>query len=188
MSEVSDELSDMKMDAEWRRRWHERLGRGNQTEGKFYESIEQQLTDATRALAALKEKYQELEVFYANAQSYGKERAQREIKLEDRIASFQQQIAGLVEQWRANSLSELSGYRDARCADELALSDLRETLAWRPIASAPKDGTFVLLWAEQESECALVGYFGSRWELAHSDTYPFDPTHWLPLPTSPEEP
>lgn len=57
---------------------------------------------------------------------------------------------------------------------------------WQPIETAPKDGTYVLLWAAQESECPMVGYFGvRRWELAHNDTEPFTPSHWMPLPEPP---
>jgi hypothetical protein len=58
---------------------------------------------------------------------------------------------------------------------------------WLPIETAPTDGTFVLLWAANESECAMVGYFGRRWELAHCDCAPFTPTHWMPLPDPPKE-
>ena len=35
-------IANLEGDAEWRRRWHERLGRGNLTEGRFYEMLESQ--------------------------------------------------------------------------------------------------------------------------------------------------
>ena len=58
--------------------------------------------------------------------------------------------------------------------------------AWQPIASAPKDGTWLLL-------------IGSRWELPCVGQWSYlsncwqdfdnaiaDPTHWMPLPAPPE--
>ena len=38
------ELEQLKKDAEWRSRWHQRLGRGEQTEGKFYERLDKDVT------------------------------------------------------------------------------------------------------------------------------------------------
>jgi len=58
---------------------------------------------------------------------------------------------------------------------------------WQPIATAPKDGTPVLLWWPHWSRQAIVGWvdkFG-RWasEIALSEGT--DPTHWMPLPVPP---
>lgn len=41
IDELRAEVKALKADAEWRHRWHERLGRGNLTEGKFYERVAQ---------------------------------------------------------------------------------------------------------------------------------------------------
>lgn len=57
---------------------------------------------------------------------------------------------------------------------------------WQPIETAPKDDEFVLLWCADVSETAIVGYWGHRrWEFAHCDSYPFEPTHWMPVPDPP---
>ena len=40
LDELRQKITDLEADAEWRSRWHERLGRGNMTEGKFYERLE----------------------------------------------------------------------------------------------------------------------------------------------------
>ncbi len=39
LAAVEQEKAQLQADAEWRQRWHERLGRGTLTEGKFYERI-----------------------------------------------------------------------------------------------------------------------------------------------------
>lgn len=78
---------------------------------------------------------------------------------------------------------------------------LRDALpVWRPIETAPKDGTVVLLlckyeWASDVHRNGIcVGFFGpaNRWDMAITGNYlqslEIDPTHWMPLPTPPEEP
>ena len=64
---------------------------------------------------------------------------------------------------------------------------------WRPIETAPKDGTDVLLWDGEE---IFVGYWSdSIWvspgawvkEEHRSDTVTYIPTHWQPLPAAPTE-
>lgn len=63
---------------------------------------------------------------------------------------------------------------------------------WRPIASAPKNGTWLLLWNDNTM---FVGFWqalrGSRsgWMLTEPaeallDSR-FQPTHWMPLPEPP---
>lgn len=49
-----ERAAELEADAEWRHRWHQRLGRGNLTEGRFYEAIEQQQNDKGRFVAALR--------------------------------------------------------------------------------------------------------------------------------------
>ena len=39
IDELRAEIAALKADAAWRHEWHERLGRGNMTEGKFYEML-----------------------------------------------------------------------------------------------------------------------------------------------------
>ena len=41
LDELRQRIADLEADAQWRWRWHERLGRGDMTEGKFYEHLEQ---------------------------------------------------------------------------------------------------------------------------------------------------
>jgi len=60
---------------------------------------------------------------------------------------------------------------------------------WRPIATAPKDGTPILGW--WAGECMIVDWciFVERWSSSHDgeDMFSPEPTHWMPLPEGPEE-
>lgn len=61
---------------------------------------------------------------------------------------------------------------------------LRELLAlrqgWRDIASAPKDGRWILL-GSYASRC--MGYWDDDWRDQRGDMR--GPTHWMPLPAPP---
>ena len=80
-------------------------------------------------------------------------------------------------------------------------------LAWRPIATAPKDGTAILLhfqwdtnpvpecndvntvvaswWAEEPDENGELGDWICYMDLPRDPACPFKPTHWMPLPDPP---
>jgi len=80
---------------------------------------------------------------------------------------------------------------------------VEKSVEWRPIETAPKDGTDVVIYAPN---CGvLVAYWsdsiwasvnnpvrgqGGGWvqEVHRSDTCVFSPTHWMPLPSPPETP
>ena len=93
------------------------------------------------------------------------------------------------------SLDEIF-YDALRCSSTL-VSD------WRPIETAPKDGTVVDLWAvengvgERWTDCRWAeqfnAYAGQRanrkyiWAWWHSDyTVDGNITHWMPLPDAPQ--
>ena len=60
---------------------------------------------------------------------------------------------------------------------------------WRPIDTAPKDGTPVLGW--WGTECMIVDWcvVVERWGSTHDgeDMFEPEPTHWMPLPEGPKE-
>ena len=60
---------------------------------------------------------------------------------------------------------------------------------WRPIATAPKDGTAILGW--WFNECMIVDWcvVVERWGSTHDgeDMFLPEPTHWMPLPDGPKE-
>lgn len=67
---------------------------------------------------------------------------------------------------------------------------------WRPIETAPKDGTAVLLWAHNllhNGRCIVAQFIEHDIEYWHVDDgkfgpYPLrgpPPTHWMPTPNPP---
>lgn len=79
--------------------------------------------------------------------------------------------------------------------------------SWRPIESAPRDGTPILAWAPMATEPAIARWFkwdagdegwltelvdGGPWkDDQHFAEYwaetSYEPTHWMPLPSPPED-
>ena len=57
---------------------------------------------------------------------------------------------------------------------------------WRPIETAPKDGTRILVWVEGAESHEIVGWLGDCWFNGDVTDFMFgDPTHWMPLPEPP---
>lgn len=63
--------------------------------------------------------------------------------------------------------------------------------AWKPIDTAPKDGTVILLG---HSEAVFDGWwdtYDNAWVDGETNGYgdlrSYDPTHWQPLPAPPKE-
>jgi hypothetical protein len=97
--------------------------------------------------------------------------------------SHAEMIAWMREEQRYAPTPELVAMKAA------VLAHLERT-QWRRIEEAPKDGTLILIsWAGSEIHPVI-----SRWlKLRQGWTHPFNkpvnpPTHWMPLPSSPETP
>lgn len=64
---------------------------------------------------------------------------------------------------------------------------------WQPIATAPKDGTQVLLWIVGIEPRPRIGYWAQRGDgvgwygLATQHFFGGNVTHWMPLPAAPQE-
>ncbi len=59
---------------------------------------------------------------------------------------------------------------------------------WQPIESAPKDGTWVLIWEEWNPERKHRNWTISRFirgKWSNSQAYQ-GPSHWMPMPAAPE--
>lgn len=69
---------------------------------------------------------------------------------------------------------------DAREMMRAALSVVREAEGWRPIESAPRDGAPIDLWVPGIGRVTDEWWDGG-WGV------PGGPTHWLPLPSAPED-
>ena len=62
----------------------------------------------------------------------------------------------------------------------------RRSDGWRPIESAPKDGTQVLLVDDAPTPEAVIGYWDENTDWRHvPGEWPLSPTHWQPLPAPP---
>ncbi|MBD9529019.1 hypothetical protein [Paracoccus sp. PAR01] len=57
---------------------------------------------------------------------------------------------------------------------------------WQPIATAPKDGTYVLVFVDCWHDVASWGPGIKAWLNAYGD-HTMKPSHWMPLPAAPEE-
>jgi len=60
----------------------------------------------------------------------------------------------------------------------------------RPIETAPRDGTEILVWAPPEQRPHWTGgargWFLTYWDDVHGWEFgPLKPTHWAPLPMEP---
>ena len=87
----------------------------------------------------------------------------------------------------------LLGYRPRvgpRC--RLCNTTIRIENQWQPIEIAPKDGTEILLWYENDG-CMDIGYYTEKqtgepfWVSNLSETFvDVVPTHWMPLPEKPK--
>lgn len=61
----------------------------------------------------------------------------------------------------------------------------RERNGWKPIESAPKDGTFILAFCVGGEIPAIIHWTGNLWEDCDESRGHFLPRHWQPLPSPP---
>ncbi|NSY05995.1 DUF551 domain-containing protein [Agrobacterium tumefaciens] len=66
-----------------------------------------------------------------------------------------------------------------------ALTDAQELAAWLPIATAPKDGSDVLLSSPHWNGDVVVGSWSFEGWRDRDDSDKLEPTHWMPLPLPP---
>jgi hypothetical protein len=59
------------------------------------------------------------------------------------------------------------------------VEDWRLSPGWRPMASAPRDGSTILAWWEDSQTLAPIIWDGNE------SLDPDPPTHWLPIPRPP---
>ena len=64
-------------------------------------------------------------------------------------------------------------------------------MSWKPIATAPKDGSSIWAYNNEQGVMRWIegeGYALWTWAdtlLSDADPYPEQPTHWIPLPDAP---
>ena len=63
-----------------------------------------------------------------------------------------------------------------------------DAATWQPIETAPKDGTYVLLYEPRDDDHAIeVGFYECETWYGMDHIYSIYPTHWMPLPKPPEQ-
>ena len=85
-------------------------------------------------------------------------------------------------------------YDEESCAVRSAFNagvrqGLEEAHTWQTIASAPLDGTCVLLYWLSEGDYPITGWYDNEWGYQDRDGRPIirtGPTHWMPLPEVPK--
>lgn len=94
--------------------------------------------------------------------------------------------------------SECETLRAGYAAARLEIESLRGK-GWQPIETAPKDGTFLLLWEQYSTNPFIGSWLGTRWTVSHEhvdaeggwdganvvDALSMPVTHWMPLPAAP---
>lgn len=61
-------------------------------------------------------------------------------------------------------------------------------MQWRPMATAPKDGTRILLW-DYAANRAVIGWWAEeKGTLGWRGDLRGNPTLWMPLPDRPDDP
>lgn len=103
---------------------------------------------------------------------------------------YSELVARLDELGKAGKAAGIVTIWDQAAA---AIRDLLAEREWRPIESAPRDGTEILCWPGlRKPETAVTGAWldtrgGPCWVelgVGHHNGY-WRPTHWLPLPKGP---
>lgn len=57
---------------------------------------------------------------------------------------------------------------------------------WRPIETAPKDGSDILVFHPESREQFVVFWQERRWYFSPNGALKDDPSHWMPLPEPPK--
>ncbi|MBC6444640.1 MAG: DUF551 domain-containing protein [Alphaproteobacteria bacterium GM202ARS2] len=61
-------------------------------------------------------------------------------------------------------------------------------MMWKPIDSAPKDGTRIIVWCDAWNAPSSGCWYGSWWGVVYElGAFVHQPTHWQPMPDPPSE-
>lgn len=58
-------------------------------------------------------------------------------------------------------------------------------MTWQPIETAPRDGTYVLVWNTLSEAPIIAMYEGAYWEDSYEGCTNIKASHWMPLPEAP---
>jgi len=94
---------------------------------------------------------------------------------------------GKCEEWELFKNSERG--LEVLCAivDAVRAEAKAEVPSWQPIETAPKDGSPILVVANEVVQYIIVADYGSGWHSLADDEgiEDFNPTHWMPIPAAP---
>jgi hypothetical protein len=83
----------------------------------------------------------------------------------------------------------MNAHRERLAAEYAAIIDAETGAKWLPIASAPKDGTRILLgrtgWAEPMCAGWWNTHYDEWWSVGCASAF-LEVTQWMPLPPAPE--
>lgn len=79
---------------------------------------------------------------------------------------------------------EGSGFSAEKAALRAAIALMRGREGWRPIETAPRDGTWVLVW-DRYLGVRLAKYEEPEGLFGDALSWFLHPTHWQPLPAAP---
>jgi hypothetical protein len=74
------------------------------------------------------------------------------------------------------------------CRTKVEIAALKERFEWQPIETAPKDGTWCLIWLIYNA--AVVAFWDEEdqgWYGIGNKIKPDEVTHWMPMPEPPKE-
>ena len=107
------------------------------------------------------------------------------IELKMQFKDFGQDVGG-----NEFSVSIAQLDRLTRACEEAARAAIAECFKWRPIETAPKDGTPIIYFDGRH--CIGEAFWQDKdehppawWDEANTEEV--EPTHWMPLPNPPEE-
>ncbi|MCA0276272.1 MAG: hypothetical protein LCH86_09725 [Proteobacteria bacterium] len=102
-------------------------------------------------------------------------------------ADIEKKARDVVTAWKADVYN---GRAELNAAIARAIMEERERDRWQPIETAPKDGTFVLVWNGNKLHCARYDSIESEWVSSFKTVtkrlaiLPV-PTHWMHLQATP---
>lgn len=63
----------------------------------------------------------------------------------------------------------------------MEMPDKIRSAQWKSIKTAPKDGIAILVATREQ---VSIAWYQNGWQII-GGPFPFDPTHWMPLPPPP---
>ncbi len=101
-------------------------------------------------------------------------------------------IEGDTGNWSDEKVAKSDSYARKWLAALDAVAAVDGDAGWRPIETAPRDGTHILVFGPSNSKnktymdvCAWPNNWDGMWPVAYMAYAAGEPTHWMPLPSPP---